>query len=269
MMPRCDLDHIYSARISAIVRRMTTTKDIPPTIRDADKRAVLQNHYLFSKLCAKHIDRLAACIVGKSVRRGTSIFAKGDPGSSLFAISQGTVKIIVPSADGHDTEFNRIDKGDIFGEIALLDGRPRTADAVAITDCELFVIERRDFLPLIREEPEIALKLIEILCARLRQTTEQAENLMFMPLRSRLAKALLRLSDADGRAGDRKVMVTQKDLGNLIGMSRESTNRQLRMWEDQAWVRLERGGIIILAAKELERIAESDIEGRLNGGGRR
>src|SRR5262252_6000207 len=230
MIPRCDLDHIYSARISAIVRRMITTKDIPPTLRDADKRAVLQNNYLFSKLCAKHIDRLAACIVGKSVRRGTSIFAKGDPGSSLFAISQGTVKIIVPSADGHDTEFNRIDKGDIFGEIALLDGRPRTADAVAITDCELFVIERRDFLPLIREEPEIALKLIELLCARLRQTTQQAESLMFLHLPGRLAKALLRVSEGDGRARARKGGVSQKDLGNFIGMAREGINRLLRIW---------------------------------------
>jgi CRP/FNR family transcriptional regulator, cyclic AMP receptor protein len=240
---------------------MPAPKDIAPHPRDADKRALLQNNYLFSKLSPKHIDRLTACIVGKSVPRATSIFAKGDPGSSLFAICQGTVKISVPSVDGHDAVFDLIGKGDIFGEIALLDGRPRTADAVAITDCELFVIERRDFLPLVREEPEIALKLIEILCARLRRTTEQAENLMFLHLPGRLAKALLRLSGVDGRACERKVVATQKDLGNIIGMSRESTNRQLRLWEEQEWVRLERGGIVILSAKALERIAESDTEG--------
>lgn len=229
--------------------------------RDADKRALLKNTDLFGKLDPRHIERLVACVVSKSVPRATSIFAKGDPGSSLFAICRGTVKISVPSVDGHNAVFNLICTGDIFGEIALLDGGPRTADAVAITDCKLFVIERRDFLPLIREEPEIALKMIEILCARLRQTTEQAENVMFMPLRGRLAKALLRLSDGDGRTCERKAVVTQKDLGNLIGMSRESTNRQLRMWEDQEWVRLERGGIVILSAKALERIAESDSEG--------
>src|SRR5262249_27374294 len=157
-----------------------------------------------------------ACVVGRSVERATSIFAKGDPGSSLFAICRGTVKISVPSVDGHDAVFNLIGKGDIFGEIALLDGRPRTADAVAITDCELFIIERRDFLPLVREEPDIALKLIEILCARLRHTTEQAENLMFLHLPGRLAKTLLRLSDGNGLAGERKVAVTQKELGNII-----------------------------------------------------
>jgi CRP-like cAMP-binding protein len=89
----------------------------------------------------------------------------------------------------------------------------------------------------------------------LRRTTEQAENLMFLPLSGRLAKTLLRLSDGDG-----KVAVTQKDLGNMISMSRESTNRQLRIWEEQGWVRLERGGIVILSAEALERIAESDTE---------
>ena len=252
---------VYSEGVSAIILRMPAPKDSPPPFRDADKRAVLKNHYLFSKLGAKHIDRLANCIVGKSVPRATSIFAKGDPGSCLFAICQGAVKITVPSVDGHDAVFNRIGKGDIFGEIALLDGRPRTADAIAITDCELFVIERRDFLPLVREEPEIALKLIEILCARLRQTTEQAENLMFLHLPGRLAKALLRLSKGDQHACERKVVVTQKDLGNIIGMSRESTNRQLRIWEEHKWVRLERGGIVILSATALARIAESDAEG--------
>jgi hypothetical protein len=139
-------------------------------------RELLQNNYLFSKLSPKHIDRLATCVVAKSVARGTSIFSKGDPGSSLLAICRGTMKISVPSVDGNDAVFNLIGEGEIFGEIALLDGRPRTADAVAVTDCELFVIERQDFLPLMREEPEIALKMIEILCARLRRTPEQADG---------------------------------------------------------------------------------------------
>jgi CRP-like cAMP-binding protein len=239
---------------------MPVAKGILSPCRDTDKRAMLHNYDLFSKLSPKQIDRLAACIVTKSVPHGTNIFAKGDPGSSLFAICQGIVKITVPSVDGHDAVFNLINKGDIFGEIALLDGGPRTADAVAVTDCELFVIERRDFLPLIREEPDIALKLIEILCARLRRTTEQAENLMFLHLPGRLARALLRHSEVDERTCERKVTVTQKDLGNMIGMSRESTNRQLRIWEEQKWVRLERGGIVILSKKALERVAESDAE---------
>lgn len=233
-------------------------KEFPASTRDADKRALLRATDLFGKLSPRHIERLAACVVSKSVPRATAVFAKGDPGSSLFAICRGTVKISSPSVDGHDALFNLIGKGAIFGEIALLDGGPRTADAVAVTDCDFFMIERRDFLPIMREETDIAVKMIEILCGRVRRTTEQAENLMFMPLRARLAKALLRLSEADPRSGERKAMVTQKDLGNVIGMSRESTNRQLRSWEERGWVRLERGGIVILKPKELECIAESD-----------
>jgi CRP/FNR family cyclic AMP-dependent transcriptional regulator len=173
-------------------------------------------------------------------------------------ICRGKVKILSPSVDGHDAMFTSFGKGDILGEIALLDGQTRSADAVAVTDCELFVIERRDFLPLVREDPEIAIKMMEILCAKLRRTTEQVENLMFLSLAGRLAKTLLRLSNGDGRSCERKAVVTQKDLGALIGMSRESTNRQLRIWEEQDVVRLERGEIVILSPHALERIAESD-----------
>src|SRR6516162_7276766 len=142
--------------------------------RSADKRAILRDHYLFGKLTAHQIESLSACVVTRSVKRGTNMFAKGDPGTSLYAVGAGTVKISVPSVDGKDAVFNVLSNGAIFGEIALLDGNPRTADATALTDCELFVIERRDFLPLMREEPEIALKMIELLCARLRRSSEQA-----------------------------------------------------------------------------------------------
>ena len=233
-----------------------------PTHRGADKRAILRDHYLFGKLTPQHIDRLSACIVTKTVKRGTNIFAKGDPGTSLCAIGAGTVRISVPSVEGKDAVLDVLGKGSILGEIALLDGHPRTADAIAVTDCELFVIERRDFLPLMREEPEIALKIIEILCSKLRRTTQQAEEVMFLDLPSRLAKALLRLVDGD-TAGmqERKVTITQKDLGNIIGMSRESTNKQLRIWEDKKWVRLERNAVVILAIDSIAAIAEDGAHG--------
>jgi CRP-like cAMP-binding protein len=241
---------------------MPVLRDNHPPHRGADKRAILRDHYLFAKLTPQQIDRLSACVVTKLVKRGTNIFAKGDPGTSLFAIGAGTVKISAPSVEGKDAVFNVLGKGAIFGEIALLDGHPRTADASATTDCELFVIERRDFLPAMREEPDIALKIIEILCFRLRRTTEQAEEVMFLDLPSRLAKALMRLLDAD-TAGmrERKISITQKDLGNIIGMSRESTNKQLRLWEQKRWVRLERNAVVILAADPLAAIAEDGAQG--------
>jgi CRP/FNR family transcriptional regulator, cyclic AMP receptor protein len=236
---------------------MTPPRENRPLRSCVDKCAILRDHCLIGKLAPQHIDRLTTCVVTKSVKRGTNIFAKGDPGTSLFAIGAGTVRISVPSVEGKDAVFNVLGKGCIFGEIALLDGHPRTADATAVTDCALYVIERRDFLPVMREEPEIALRLIEILCSRLRRTTEQAEEVMFLDLQSRLAKALMRLVDSD-TAGirERKISITQKDLGYIIGMSRESTNKQLRLWEDKKWVRLERNAVVILAIDPLAKIAE-------------
>src|SRR5262249_10602642 len=151
-----------------------------PEQRNAERRAILQGHALFGKLSPGQIDRLCSCAVAKSVKQTTVIFSKGDPGSVLFAIHKGTVKISVPSTAGHDAVFNLLGAGDMFGEIALLDGRPRTADAVALTDCKLFVLERREFLPLLREDPEIALKIIELLCRRLRHQSEQREDVMFL-----------------------------------------------------------------------------------------
>ena len=116
---------------------MPVLRDNHPPHRGADKRAILRDHYLFAKLTPQQIDRLSACVVTKLVKRGTNIFAKGDPGTSLFAIGAGTVKISAPSVEGKDAVFNVLGKGAIFGEIALLDGHPRTADASATTDCEL------------------------------------------------------------------------------------------------------------------------------------
>ena len=237
--------------------------ELRPQRRDDEKRAILRGHALFRSFSPDQIDRLCSCTIQKSIKRSTIIFSKGDPGSSLFAIHKGSVKISAPSIAGHDAVFNLLGAGDVFGEIAVLDGRPRTADAVAVTDCELFVIGRRDFLPLLSEEPEIALKMIELLCQRLRCQSDQRENVMFLGLPSRLAKALLRLSGAECGATDmfeRRVRVTQLDLASMIGMSRESTNRQLRSWEKHKWVRLDRGAIVILSPDELSSISECDDE---------
>jgi CRP/FNR family cyclic AMP-dependent transcriptional regulator len=234
----------------AIPRRPSTQRTRAPV----DKRALLESHSLFDSLGAAAIERLASRAVTRVVKRGTTIFSKGDPGSALFAVCYGTVKISVPSMDGRDAVFNLVRGGEIFGEIALLDGQPRTATATASADCELMVIERRDFLPLLKSRPELALKLIELLCARLRQTSEQVEDTIFLDLPERLAKVLLRLTDHASDAG-RKVTLTQRELSHLIGMSRESTNKQLRAWESRGWVRLERGGIAILEPDALARVA--------------
>jgi CRP-like cAMP-binding protein len=189
------------------------------------------------------------------VAAGTTIFAKGDVGASLFAVCGGTVKISNRSLDGKDAVFNLINVGEIFGEIALLDGRPRTADALAMTDCELMVIDRREFVPLVEGRPDVALKMIEVFCARLRHTSEQIEDVLFLDFPTRLAKTLLWLAKTAKSSPQGKVRITQREIGQIIGMSRESINKQLRIWEQRKWLRLERGGVVVLSPDPLAEIA--------------
>jgi CRP/FNR family cyclic AMP-dependent transcriptional regulator len=226
--------------------------------RSFDKRAFLRGHPIFGALGPELLDQLSSYAIPRSVKRGTTIVARGDAGTALFAICSGMVKISTPSAEGKGAVFNLISDGAIFGEIAVLDGLPRSADATALTDCDLMVIERRDFVSLIHERPEFALKLIEVLCRRLRHTTGQLEDVMFLDLPGRLAKALLHASENEGVPEIGKMIkLTQRNLSEMIGMSRESTNKQLRSWEKQKLISLQRGGIVILAPAALETIAST------------
>ena len=125
-----------------------------------------------------------------------------------------------------------------------------------MSDCELVVIERRDFVPFLSSNPDVTLKLIEILCSRLRHTSEQVQDVTFLNLPARLAKTLLELTAAKESAEPkRKLAITQREISQMIGRSRESTNKQLRAWVKRGWVRLERGGVTLLAPEKLAALA--------------
>ena len=235
---------------------MTTARPAPAPPA-ADRIAFLRNHPIFGVLGPELLQQLRSHALQKSVTRGTTLFSKGDVGTSLFAILDGQVKVVSFSAQGKNAVFNILGPGDIFGEIALLDGGERTADVTTITDCKLLVIERRDFLPLVHSRPDIAQRLIEVLCARLRNTSRQVEEVMFLELPAKLAKTLLRLNEAATASGKDKVALTQSEIAQVVGASRESTNKQLREWEDRKWLRLERGGLVILSPDQLSEIAEA------------
>jgi CRP-like cAMP-binding protein len=226
--------------------------------RGLDKLALLQRHPVFGALEVPQLERLVSYAHTRPVKAGTTIFAKGDPGAALFAVCDGTVKIAVPSIDGREAMFNLLHAGEIFGEIALLDGQPRSADAVAMTDCELMVIERRDFLTFVHGEPTVALKLIELLCARLRFASEHLEEVVFLHLPVRLARLLIQLAERDRvLPGKRKLEITQREISNMLGSTRESVNKQLRAWAKRKLIALERGGIAVLAPDVLAAIAAS------------
>src|SRR5262249_41799863 len=197
------------------------------------------------------IQRLLSCATTRKVRRGATGFFKGGAGKELIPVLSRRGEIVVLSPHGPEGGLHVVDGGGGFGEIALFDGCPRTAAAIAISDCELLSIDRRHFLPLVREQPDIAIRLIEILCARLRRSSEQYEDIMFLNLRARVAKLLLRLAEEVKGPLPRKVVVTQQEMSQMAGMSRESINKQLRAWAQAKWVRLERGGVLVLRPEAL------------------
>ncbi len=208
-----------------------------------DKRAILRRHEFFRDESPETIDLLATHARLTAFAAGSRIFSKGDEGLGLLAVISGLVKISVPSPDGKQLVLNLIGPNEIFGEIALLDGEPRTADATAVTKCQLLALDRRDFVRILAEEPAFAIKVLALVSRRLRQTTEQVEDLTFSSPRTRLAKALLRLADmqAAGSDGHARVAITQKELGRTIGLSRESTNKCLRDWENAGYIAVEKG----------------------------
>lgn len=233
---------------------MTTELPLHQT-QIADRLAFFRNHPIFGILGPGLIQQLRSFARVRTIERGTTVFAKGDPGSSLFAILEGQVKVISFSAQGKYAVFNVLSAGDIFGEIALLDGGERTADVIALTDCRLIVIERRDFLPLVHSSPDVTQKLIEVLCARLRNTSRQVEEVMFLDLSAKLARTLLRLAEGAGTSRQR-IALTQSEIAQIIGASRESTNKQLRDWENLKWIHLERGEIVLIDVASLEALAD-------------
>jgi len=229
----------------------TASKPTAAPAPHIDRHKLLAGHPFFNGFNRTVIDRLVSHAVTRRVKKGTILFRKGDPGSSLYAVCAGLVRISVPSVQGQDAIFNLVPPGDLFGEIALLDGGARTADAVVIENSELMVIERRDFIPLVQEYPDVAMKLIEVVCTRLRRTSEQVEDIVFLGLPERLAKALLRLHARSTANPDNLIRVTQRDLSQMVGASRESANKLLREWQRKGWLKLRRGGLILTNPKSL------------------
>ena len=213
----------------------------------ADKGAILARHDFFRGLPSPILQRLASHVRQAHYPAGRRIFSKGDPGHGLLAVLSGVVKISVVSEDGREIVLNLIGAGEIFGEIALLDGGSRTADATALSQCELLLLDRRDVLPILMEEPIVSIKLLEVVSTRLRRTSEQVEDLSFGDLSSRLAKALIRLAELQGTIDNPRprVTITQKELGQTVGLSRERTNWYLREWEKAGYIDLQKGGCII------------------------
>lgn len=231
------------------------TSGLPPL--GLDRKTLLGGHPFFKDLDRRLIEKIDSRAVVRKLRAGTVLFRKGDDGSSIYAVLSGMVRITTGSVSGKDAIFGLVLPGEIFGEIAVLDGRTRSADAITVGPCELIIINRRDFIPLLHEFPALGVRFIELLCGRLRHSSEQVEDIVFLDLPHRLAKVLLYLHErTPATKAQKTIRVTQRELSQMIGASRESTNKQLRSWERAKILKVARGTLALLAPAALDRLAE-------------
>ena len=210
---------------------------------------------LFSALTPKQLHRLGALVQRRRYAAGEVIFHEGDAGTALYIIENGEVKIVLGSAEGKEVVLRLFGRSDFFGELALLDGEPRSANAVAREACNLLLLRRADFLQFLVDEPQVAVNLLAVLSSRLRWTDQIVHDTEFLPVRARLVRVLLILAQTRGQAGPRGVVITshltQTDLANMVGATRESINKWLRFYERQGLVHHHRGRLILMDLRRL------------------
>jgi CRP/FNR family cyclic AMP-dependent transcriptional regulator len=221
---------------------------------------LLQRVPFLAALDASNREALAAAAKRRRFRRGETIFHKDDPGESLFIIDEGSVRIYLPSPQGTDLTLAVLGPGDFFGDMALLDGRPRSASAAALQETETAALDRGDFTAVIRSQPEAAMAVLAAVAQRLRETNEMAEDLAFLDVGGRLAKKLLELAAAYGVQRPEGTVLdlplTQEGLANMVGVTRESVNRHLALFRQEGVIASQGRRFVIRDAEALRRFIE-------------
>lgn len=211
---------------------------------------------LFSNLSDTALAALATRVRLRAYRKGDVLFHKDDPGTTLFLVKAGRVKISAFSSEGKEAVFTVHGPGDVFGELALLDGAPRSATATALESSRLFTLDRIAFVSFLRDQPEASLVLLGELAARVRRLSAQVEDLMFLDIPGRLARTLLRLGEQYGRRSERGVeidlQITQTELGGMVGATRVSVNRLLHWFADRGLIAIDERRIVILRPEALQ-----------------
>jgi CRP/FNR family transcriptional regulator len=208
---------------------------------------VIRDLPLLARLPRDDRQALASRARLRSYTAGTTIFREGESGDSMHVVVEGRVRISISSGSGDEATVASVGPGDCVGELSLLDGRPRSASAIASTATKTFVVTRDVFVEWVSERPGAALALLETLSLRLRRMDEVMADLCFLDLPHRLAKQIRSLATMHGEGGvaARRITVTQGELASMLGVSRESVNKQLNVFMRDGWISLARGTIIV------------------------
>src|SRR5437867_919276 len=195
---------------------------------------------LFADLADEDVRELMAVARRRTFRAGEVIFHRDDPGQVLYVIKEGKVKISLISPDGQEISLTVFGKGDYFGEFAILDGLPRSADATAMERVECYTLQRSDFHNAIMKNPKIAIQVLEVLSKRLRSTDQMVEDLIFLDVYGRVAKKLLELADTHGTKVENGIRIdvrlTQQEIASMVGASRESVNKVMGYFTDKNFI---------------------------------
>ena len=226
-----------------------------PRMNDHVDEAVIRKAPIFSGLDASAADALRASMNLVKLRKGQSLFKEGDDGDHLFVVSSGKVKLGTKSIDGRENLLMILGPGDMFGELSLFDSGPRTATATAVTDSKLLALGQDKVIPWVKEHPEVSLQLLARLASRLRRTNEVVGDLVFSDVPGRVAKALIDLGVKFGDKRSEGLFVnhdlTQEELAQLVGASRETVNKALADFAQRGWLRLEARSVMILDYERL------------------
>ena len=240
-------------------------RDVATALDDAEKARLLRRSFIFRDLDETLLGRLARLSQTHRLAAGNLLFHQGEEGDALYGVAEGLVRIWVSGDGGKELTLQLLESGDVFGEIALLDGLPRSASAEAVEDSLLVVVKRDAFLPLLEAEAGLARHVIELICERLRDSTNRASEFAFLGLATRLARKLGQLAIAHGHdEPDGSVRIalklSQGELAQMLGVTREAVNKQLKLWAQEGLVTHGHGQVLIHDRKRLARIAEHQAD---------
>ncbi len=204
----------------------------------------LQGVPLFADLDDSTLAVLARVSHIKQVSKGAVLFSQNDCGEAAYIVRSGVISIILCTADGRELVINEMRAGDCFGELALLTGAPRSATAITALPSELIVIPRQEFLTELERQPKLLQHLMAILAERLRASSERESALAFLDAPARLARVLLELVHAASKEG--YVTISQEELAQRIGATRQTTAKILGQWRRKGWIVTGRGRIVVL-----------------------
>ena len=217
---------------------------------------------IFASLDVANKERLKLLFRPRSFHNNEVIFLKGDPGLGLYLIHSGRAKICVVDREGKELIFTFLVKGDLLGELAIFDGKPRSATAIAMEDTDTLYLDRQDLLEFLGTSPQACMDIINMLCQRLRRLSGQLEEISFLDVAGRIAKNLMAMAKIDTQVKESPERVTcsitQEELARVIGASREMVNKILNSFVDMQLISIARKKLIILNSNELSRIANYD-----------